>query len=84
MERDEAGTLARLKTQRKELVGPLVAEHRGRVVKLTGDGGLYEFTSIVHATVCAVASQRGMAEREADAAADKRVRLRVSATISAT
>jgi adenylate cyclase len=81
MERDETDTLARLKAHRKELVGPLVAEHRGRVVKLTGDGGLYEFTSIVDATVCAVAIQRGMAEREADAAADKRIRLRIGVNL---
>ena len=81
MERDEADTLARLKAHRKELVGPLVAEHRGRVVKLTGDGGLYEFTSIVDATACAVAIQRGMAEREADAAADKRIQLRIGVNL---
>jgi hypothetical protein len=46
---DEAGTIARLKTVRKELIEPLIAEHRGRVVKLTGDGALVEFPSAVHA-----------------------------------
>ena len=77
MERDEAGTLARLKAHRKELVEPLVTEHRGRVVKLTGDGALYEFASIVDATVCAVAIQRGMAEREVETAEEKRIHLRI-------
>jgi class 3 adenylate cyclase len=58
MERDEAGTLARLKAHRKELVEPLLAEHRGRVVKLMGDGALCEFASVVDAVACAVAIQR--------------------------
>ena len=62
---DEQGTLDRLKAHRKELVEPLVAEHGGRVVKLMGDGILCEFPSAVHAVTCAVAIQRGMAEREA-------------------
>ena len=65
MERDEAGTLERLKAHRKEFVEPLIAEHRGRVVKLMGDGALCEFASVVDAVACAVAIQRGMAEREA-------------------
>ena len=46
MERDEAGTLARLKAHRGELVDPLVVGHRGRVVKLMGDGALVEFASL--------------------------------------
>ena len=77
MERDEAGTLARLKAHRKELVEPLLAEHRGRVVKLMGDGALVEFASVVDATTCAVAIQRGMAEREAGMAEEERVRFRI-------
>ena len=44
MERDEAGTLERLKTHRREFVDPLIAEHRGRIVKLMGDGALVEFS----------------------------------------
>jgi class 3 adenylate cyclase len=61
---DEAGTLEKLKTHRKELIEPLLAEHRGRIVKLMGDGVLCEFGSVVDAVACAVAIQRGMAERE--------------------
>ena len=49
MERDEAGTLARLKAHRKELIEPLLAEHHGRIVKLMGDGALCEFASVVDA-----------------------------------
>ena len=47
MGRDEAGTLARLKALRRELIDPMVAEHKGRIVKTTGDGLLIEFPSVV-------------------------------------
>ena len=77
MENDERGTLERLKAHRKELVEPLLAEHRGRVVKLMGDGALCEFASIVDAVVCAVAIQRGMPEREADVVEEERIRFRI-------
>ena len=49
MGEDEAGTLARLRAHRRELIDPEVAEHKGRVVKTTGDGLLVEFASIVEA-----------------------------------
>jgi adenylate cyclase len=65
MGEDEAGTLARLRTHRRELIDPKVAEHKGRIVKTTGDGILIEFPSVVEAVACAVAVQRGMAERNA-------------------
>src|SRR5215207_4369499 len=77
MERDEAGTLARLKAHRKELVDPLIAEHHGRIVKLMGDGALCEFASVVDAVACAVAIQRGMAEREAEVPEAARIRFRI-------
>jgi adenylate cyclase len=57
VERDEAGTLARLATMRGRVIEPLLAEHRGRLVKLIGDGLLVEFGSVVEATACAVAIQ---------------------------
>ena len=66
IERDEAGTLERLKEHRKSFIEPLIAEHHGRIVKLMGDGALCEFGSVVDAVACAIAIQRGMAEREAD------------------
>jgi len=77
MERDEAGTLARLKAHRRELVDPLVAGHRGRVVKLMGDGALVEFASAVDAVECAAAIQEGMAGREAGVPEAERVRFRI-------
>ncbi len=64
MEADEAGTIARQKAHRAELIDPKFAEHHGRIVKTTGDGLLVEFTSAVDAVLCAVAVQRGMSDRE--------------------
>ena len=81
MERDEAGTLDRLKAHRKELAEPLVAEHRGRIVKLMGDGALCEFASVVDAVACAVAIQRGMAEREAGVPEAERIRFRIGVNL---
>ena len=60
---DEEGTLAALKATRSELCDPKVKEHRGRIVKTTGDGLLVEFASVVDAIRCAVEVQRAMAER---------------------
>jgi len=74
---DEAGTLARLNGLRRELIDPQVAEHKGRVVKTTGDGILIEFPSVVEAVACAVAVQQGMAERNAAVAQDQRIEFRV-------
>ncbi|MFQ5954960.1 MAG: adenylate/guanylate cyclase domain-containing protein, partial [Kiloniellales bacterium] len=77
MGEDEAGTLAALKTHRKEIVDPKIAEHRGRVVKLMGDGMLVEFASAVEATQCAVEIQRAMAQRNAAVPKDRRVEFRI-------
>jgi adenylate cyclase len=77
MRADEEGTLARLKALRAELFDPKVAEHRGRIVKTTGDGALVEFASAVDAVRCAVAVQEGLAEREADPAEDSAIALRI-------
>ena len=74
MERDEDGTLARLKLHRQELIEPLIAEHNGRIVKLMGDGALCEFASVVDAVRCAVLIQQGMTERERGLAEDDRIR----------
>jgi len=65
MRTDEEGTLARLKALRVELFDPQVAEHRGRIVKTTGDGALVEFPSAVDAVRCAVSVQARLKEREA-------------------
>jgi TolB-like protein/class 3 adenylate cyclase/Tfp pilus assembly protein PilF len=77
MERDEDGTLTRLKAHRRELFEPLVAQHRGRTVKLMGDGALCEFASVVDAVRCAVLSQRGLDERERTIPEADRIRLRI-------
>ena len=77
MERDERGTLERLKAQRRDLVEPLLREHGGRLVKLIGDGALCEFASVVNAVECAVAIQRAVAERAAEEAEDARLWLRI-------
>jgi adenylate cyclase len=74
---DEEGTLERLKALRHELLDPKIAEHKGRIVKTTGDGLLVEFASVVDAVRCAVAVQQAMAERNTDVAADSRIELRI-------
>jgi TolB-like protein len=74
---DEEGTLERLKALRRELVDPKIAEHHGRIVKTTGDGLLVEFASVVDAVRCAVEVQRAMPVRDAGAAADNRIELRI-------
>jgi adenylate cyclase len=77
MRADEEGTLARLKALRAELFDSMVAEHRGRIVKTTGDGALVEFASAVDAVRCAVAVQEGQAEREAGTPGDAAMTLRI-------
>jgi class 3 adenylate cyclase len=81
MGEDEAGTHARLRTHRKNFIEPLITEHRGRVVKLTGDGVLVEFASAVDAVECAVAIQNGMVEREVDGPEDRRLQFRIGINI---
>jgi adenylate cyclase len=74
---DEEGTHVRLQAHLRALVDPKVAEHRGRVVKNTGDGMLAEFSSIVDAVRCALDVQRGMAERNAGVPDEKRIEFRM-------
>lgn len=74
---DELGTLERLKSLRKELVQPKIAEHGGSVVKLMGDGHLAEFPSVVNSVQCAVDIQEMAAERDLDVPKDGRIRLRI-------
>ena len=81
MGQDEAGTLARLRAHRRELIDPKIAEHKGRIVKTTGDGILIEFPSVVEAVACAVAVQRGMAERNAAVPEDQRIVFRVGVNL---
>jgi class 3 adenylate cyclase len=77
MEADEEGTLARLKSLRRELIDPKINEHHGRIVKTTGDGALVEFPSVVEAVRCAVEVQHGMAGLNADVPKDRRIEFRI-------
>ena len=78
---DEEGTLRQLKAHRKELVDPKITEHRGHIVKTTGDGILVEFVSVVDAVRYAVDIQRGMAERNADVPPESRIEFRIGINI---
>jgi TolB-like protein len=81
MEQDEAGTLARLKARRKEVLEPLVARHRGRIFKVMGDGALVEFSSAVDAVECAVQLQEGMASANGAVPEDRRIVLRIGVNL---
>jgi len=74
---DEVGTLAALKTIRTDFIEGKIAEHRGRIVKLTGDGILVEFASVVSALECAAEIQRGIRDRNANVAKDRRIEFRI-------
>ncbi len=78
---DEEGTLRQLKAHRMELLDPKITEHRGRIVKTTGDGMLVEFVSVVDAVRCAVDIQRGMIERNASVPADTRIEFRIGINV---
>src|ERR1700751_5939923 len=77
MERDEAGTLAALKSRRAEILQPAGSKHRGRIVKLMGDGVLVEFASAVNAVACAVELQAAMDSANAGAGEGQPIVLRV-------
>ena len=74
---DEEKTLAALKTHRRELIDPLIDQHRGRIFKTTGDGMLIEFASVVDAVRCAVTVQGGMEDRNANLPERERIRFRI-------
>jgi TolB-like protein/class 3 adenylate cyclase len=81
MSADEEGTLAQFKRHMRELIEPKVKEHRGRIIKMIGDGMLVEFASVVDALRCAVEMQEGMAERNADVPQPKRIEFRVGINV---
>src|SRR5437879_10233477 len=78
---DEEGTHVRLQAHLRALVDPKVAEHRGRVVKNTGDGMLAEFSSVVDAVRCALDVQRGMAKRNSEVPDEKRIEFRMGINV---
>ena len=77
MGEDEEGTHERLRGHLRELIEPKITEHRGRVVKNTGDGFLAEYASVVDAVRCALEIQRGMTEREPEVPEEQRIRFRI-------
>jgi adenylate cyclase len=77
MEGDEAGTLARLRTHRMELIDPAIVKNEGRIIKTTGDGMLVEFQSVTDAVKCAVEVQQRMKRRNADVPSDSRIEFRI-------
>lgn len=81
VELDEIGTLAAIKSLRSDVIDPLLAKFRGRIVKMLGDGTLAEFASVVDAVACAVAVQRETAARQADIAAGKRIVFRIGVNL---
>jgi class 3 adenylate cyclase/TolB-like protein/Tfp pilus assembly protein PilF len=78
---DEEGTHAALKAIRRELGDPMIAEHRGRIFKSTGDGLLAEFTSVVDAVRCAVELQTAMSGRNAGVVAERRIEFRIGVNV---
>jgi adenylate cyclase len=74
---NEVGTLTALKDHRAELIDPKIAQHQGRIVKLTGDGMLVEFPSVVNAVECATTIQREMRSRNVEVPEDRRIEFRV-------
>jgi adenylate cyclase len=78
---DEEGTHERLRAHLGQLVNPKIAEHRGRIVKNTGDGFLAEFASVVDAVRCAMEVQRGMIDREPEVPEERRIKFRIGVNL---
>lgn len=78
---EEAGTLAQLKLVRGQFIEPTIAKHQGRIVKLTGDGILAEFPSVVSAVACAAEMQRCLRERNAGIPIDRRIEFRIGVNL---
>ena len=77
MGRDESGTVTRLRIVRKQTLEPNIARHGGRIVKLTGDGALMEFSSAVEAVSSAIEFQQAMAKWNQDLSDDHALRFRI-------
>jgi len=81
MSSDEEGTHLRLLTYRREVIAPKVREHRGRIVKHTGDGALVEFGSVVDAVRCALEVQQNIRTRNAGLPQDRRIEFRIGVNL---
>src|SRR6266853_1445461 len=80
---NETGTLAALKTLQTDFIDGKIAEHQGRIVKLTGDGMLVEFPSVVNAVACAAEVQRGVRDRNKGVPPDRRIEFRDGVNVAA-
>src|SRR2546421_5642560 len=78
---NETGTLAALKTLQTDLINGKIAEHQGRIVKMTGDGILVEFPSVVNAVACAAELQRAVRDRNAGVPEDRRIEFRIGVNL---
>src|SRR2546427_4187565 len=78
---NESGTLATLDALRTDFINPKISEHQGRIVKLTGDGMLVEFPSVVNAVACATELQRGMRDRDAGVPPEQRIEFRMGVNV---
>ena len=78
---NESGTLAALDTLRTDFINPKISEHQGRIVKLTGDGMLVEFPSVVNAVACAAEMQRGIRDRNKGVPQDRRIEFRIGVNV---
>jgi TolB-like protein/class 3 adenylate cyclase len=81
VEKDEAGTLAAIRKLRAEVIDPLLARHKGRIVKLMGDGVIVEFGSVVDAVSCAVALQKDVAAAQPEIPAHRRIVFRIGVNL---
>ena len=81
IETDEARTLASIRTLRSQVIDPLIADHRGRIVKLMGDGAIVEFGSVVEAVACAVAMQEGTAVHQREVPPESRIVYRIGINV---
>src|SRR5438552_9617669 len=78
---NESGTVAALKTLQTDFIDGKIAEHQGRIVKLTGDGMLVEFPSVVNAVACAAEMQRGIHDRNTGVPPDRRIEFRIGVNV---
>jgi adenylate cyclase len=78
---NESGTVAALETLQSDFINPKIGEHQGRIVKLTGDGMLVEFPSVVNAVACAAEVQRGVRDRNKGVPPDRRIEFRIGVNV---
>ncbi len=81
IERDEAGTLTAIRALRSQIIAPLIADHKGRLVKLMGDGAIVEFGSVIDAVACAVTVQEGVTVHQREVPPEARIVFRIGINV---